>query len=64
MARPRSLVPALRYHISGQSVCEINGTTYYLGAADSPESIARYAVLIRGAAASASQLPGIILKSE
>ncbi len=47
MARPKSSTPALRFHISGQSCCEINGRTYYLGKHGSPESLARYAVLIR-----------------
>ncbi len=47
MARPKAMVPALRFHISGQSVCEIQGTAYYLGPHGSPESLARYAVLIR-----------------
>lgn len=46
MARPKAKAPARRYHISGQSVTTINGRDYYLGKHDSPESIARYAVLI------------------
>ena len=46
MARPKSAAPSLRHHISGQSVCDINGRTYYLGKHDSPESLARYAVLV------------------
>lgn len=47
MPRPKALVPSLRYHISGQSICEIAGTTYYLGKHGSAESLARYAVLVR-----------------
>jgi hypothetical protein len=47
MPGPKGLFSALCTHISGQFVCEINRTTYYLGPADSPESIAKYAVLIR-----------------
>ena len=46
MPRPKSKAPARRYHVSGQSVVTINGRDYYLGPHDSPESIARYAVLI------------------
>lgn len=46
MARPKAKAPARRYHISGQSVVNIDGRDYYLGRHDSPESIARYAVLI------------------
>ena len=47
MPRPKALVPALRYHISGQSICEIHGTTHCLETADSLESIARHTVLFR-----------------
>lgn len=47
MPRPKALVPSLRFHISGSAICEIAGTTYYLGRHGSPESLARYAVLIR-----------------
>jgi hypothetical protein len=46
MARPKSKAPQRRYHLSGQSVVTIDGKDYYLGTHDSPESIARYAVLI------------------
>jgi integrase len=47
MARPKSQMPALQHHISGNAVCKIDGTTYYLGKYGSAESLARYAVLIR-----------------
>lgn len=47
MARPKASAPALRYHLSGQSVVTIDGRDYYLGKHGSPESLARYAVLIR-----------------
>ena len=47
MARPKAKAPSLRYHISGQSVVTIDGKDYYLGKHDSPETIARYAVLIK-----------------
>ncbi len=46
MARPKAKAPALRYHLSGQSVVTIDGRDFYLGKHDSPESIARYAVLV------------------
>jgi integrase len=46
MARPKSKAPARRYHLSGQSVVTLGGRDIYLGPHDSPESIARYAVLI------------------
>jgi hypothetical protein len=46
MARPKAKAPARRYHISGQSIVTLDGRDFYLGPHDSPESIARYAVLI------------------
>ncbi len=46
MGRPRAKAPVRRYHLSGQSVVTIDGKDIYLGKHDSPESIARYAVLI------------------
>jgi integrase len=46
MPRPKAKAPALRYHISGQSVATVDGRDFYLGPHDSPESLARYAVLI------------------
>ena len=46
MARPKSKAPARRFHLSGQSVVTIGRRDFYLGPHDSPESIARYAVLI------------------
>ena len=46
MARPKAKAPARSYHISGQSIVRIGGRDFYLGKHDSPESIARYAVLI------------------
>ena len=46
MARPKAKAPALSYHISGQSIVRIDSRDFYLGKQDSPESIARYAVLI------------------
>ncbi|QDV23039.1 tyrosine-type recombinase/integrase [Aureliella helgolandensis] len=46
MARPKAKAPARRYHISGQSIVTLDGRDIYLGKHDSPECIARYAVLI------------------
>ena len=46
MARPKAKAPSRRYHLSGQSVVTIGGRDFYLGPHDSPESIARYAVLV------------------
>lgn len=46
MARPKAQVPSLRFHVSGQSVVTINGRDIYLGKHDTPQSLARYAVLI------------------
>jgi integrase len=46
MARPKAKAPSLRYHLSGQSIVTIDGRDFYLGKHDSPESLARYAVLI------------------
>ena len=57
MARPRAKAPARRYHLSGQSVVTIAGRDFYLGPHDSPESIARYAVLIRIYQANGLKLP-------
>lgn len=46
MARPKAKAPALRYHLSGQSIVTLDGRDFYLGKHGSPESLARYAVLI------------------
>lgn len=46
MARPKSDAPRIQAHISGQSVVRVNGQDYYLGKHNSPESHARYAVLL------------------
>ncbi|MCC9645010.1 site-specific integrase [Rhodopirellula sp. JC740] len=46
MPRPKSKMPARRFHVSGQSIVTFNSRTYYLGPHDSPESLARYAVLL------------------
>jgi integrase len=57
MARPKSQVPSLRHHISGQAVCQIDGVTFYLGKYQSPESLARYALLIREYQANGLAIP-------
>ncbi len=57
MARPKAKAPTLRYHLSGQSVVTLDGKDYYLGKHDSPESLARYAVLIGIYQANGLKLP-------
>ncbi|QDT02221.1 site-specific tyrosine recombinase XerC [Rubripirellula lacrimiformis] len=57
MARPKAKAPARRYHLSGQSVVTIAGNDFYLGPHDSPEAIARYAVLIGTYQAGGLSLP-------
>jgi integrase len=46
MARPKAAVPSMRFHLSGQAVVSIAGRDFYLGKHNSPEALARYAVLI------------------
>lgn len=46
MARSRAAVPSMRYHLSGQAVVTLAGRDFYLGKHNSPEALARYAVLI------------------
>jgi len=46
MGRPKKVVPDYRYHISGQAVVTFNGTNFYLGPHDSPESRAKYSRLV------------------
>ncbi len=46
MARPKAAAIARSHHISGQPIVRIDGKDFYSGKHDSPESIARYAVLI------------------
>ena len=58
MSRPKVPAPARQYHISGKSVVWIDGRDIYLGKHDSPESIARYAVLISIYRANGLTLPG------
>jgi integrase len=57
MARPKAKAPNRTYHISGQSVVRLDGRDFYLGEHDSPESIARYAVLIAAYQAGGMRLP-------
>lgn len=47
----------MRYHLSGQSVVTIDGKDYYLGKHDSPESLARHAVVIGIYQANGLKLP-------
>lgn len=46
MARPKSALPQMRAHLSGQGFVRIDDRNFYLGRYGSPESLARYAVLI------------------
>lgn len=46
MPRPKAKAPTRQYHLSGQSVVRLDGREFYLGKHDSPEAIARYAVLV------------------
>ena len=57
MARPKVKTPAIKSHISGQAVCRINGIDFYLGPDGSPESLARYAVLVREYQSNGLSLP-------
>lgn len=57
MARPKAKAPNRTYHISGQSVVRLDGRDFYLGEHDSPESLARYAVLIATYQAGGMKLP-------
>lgn len=57
MARPKVKMPAMSYHLSGQAICQIDGTFYYLGEYGSPAAIARYAILIREYQANGMKVP-------
>ncbi|WP_404308151.1 tyrosine-type recombinase/integrase [Neorhodopirellula lusitana] len=46
MSRPKKVAPDYRYHVSGQAVVTFNGTNFYLGPHDSPESKAKYRKLL------------------
>ncbi len=46
MVRPKSALPQMRAHLSGQGFVRIDDRNFYLGKYASPESLARYAVLI------------------
>ena len=57
MARPKSALPQMRAHLSGQGFVRIDDRNFYLGRYGSPESLARYAVLIAEYQASNLTLP-------
>ncbi|XZE45154.1 tyrosine-type recombinase/integrase [Pirellulaceae bacterium SH467] len=57
MARQKTSLPSMRFHISGQAVVTIDRKDYYLGKSGSPESLARYAVLIAEYQANGLRLP-------
>ncbi|TWT95756.1 hypothetical protein Pla100_33980 [Neorhodopirellula pilleata] len=46
MSRPKKVAPDYRYHVSGQAVVTFNGTNFYLGPHNSPESKAKYRTLL------------------
>ncbi|MCS7466114.1 site-specific integrase [Stieleria sp. ICT_E10.1] len=58
MARPRSKMPAYRYHVSGQAVVTLAAKDFYLGEYDSPESRARYFSLLAEYNSNGQQAPG------
>lgn len=47
MARPKTEAPKISFHLSGQAIAKFDGVTFYLGKFNSPESFARYAVLVK-----------------
>ena len=57
MARPKSALPQMRVHLSGQGFVRIGDRNFYLGKYGSPESLARYAVLIAEYQANKLTLP-------
>ncbi len=57
MARPKSALPQMRAHLSGQAFVRIDDRNFYLGKYGSPESLARYAVLIAEYQANQLTLP-------
>ena len=57
MARPKSALPQMRAHLSGQGFVTIDDRNFYLGRYGSPESLARYAVLIAEYQANKLKLP-------
>ncbi|GAA4465475.1 site-specific integrase [Novipirellula rosea] len=46
MPRPKKAMPDYRYHVSGQAVVTLDGSDFYLGEYDSPESRAKYFALL------------------
>ncbi|MCM2370372.1 tyrosine-type recombinase/integrase [Aporhodopirellula aestuarii] len=57
MSRPKKVAPDYRYHVSGQAVVTFNGTNFYLGPHNSPESKAKYRRLVAEYVASDFQTP-------
>lgn len=57
MARQKTSLPSMRFHMSGQAVVTIDRKDYYLGKHGSPESLARYAVLIAEYQANGMKIP-------
>ncbi|TWT76206.1 site-specific tyrosine recombinase XerC [Planctomycetes bacterium CA13] len=46
MARPKKAIPDYRFHFSGQAIVTLDGTDFYLGPHNSPESRAKYFALL------------------
>jgi integrase len=46
MVRPKSVLLALRSHVSGQSFVRVDGRNIYLGRTGDPKTLARYAVFV------------------
>ncbi len=57
MPRPRSAMPAYRFHVSGQAVVTLAGKDFYLGPHNSPESQAKYLALLQEYNANGKQSP-------
>lgn len=57
MPRPKNTLPQLRAHISGQSYVRIDSRDYYLGKHGTPQSLARYAVLVAAYQSNDCSLP-------
>ncbi len=57
MSRPKNIAPEYRYRVSGQAVVSFNGTNFYLGPHNSPQSHAKYRSLVAEYIASGFQTP-------
>ena len=57
MPRPKNDVPRYRYHVSGQARVTLDGRDFYLGEYDSPQSRAKYRLLVSQYLANDYKLP-------